>query len=73
MTRDDAVMAYLTDYRLTHGVSPSLSEIASAVGLAGASGARVVLRRLIRAGLVRVTPGSRPGYAVSRGYVPVAP
>jgi len=50
MTTTERVIAFIREYRAERGYSPTLAEIAQAVGLAGRSGAAYQVRQLVQAG-----------------------
>ena len=54
--RRKAILAYITDYIGTHGYSPSLGDIARAVGLHSRSAARKHVLVLCRLGYLKVDP-----------------
>ncbi len=69
MTDEQArVLRHLHEYRGTHGISPTLDDLARMGGLSSRNGIRAHLQALIRDGHVIAAAGSRPGYVVSRGY-----
>ena len=55
MTTTERVLAYVRQYRGEQGYSPTLVEIAAAVGLASKSGAAYHVRQLERAGQITRT------------------
>lgn len=67
---ETAALKAIIEHRRETGLSPSLAEIATRCGWSGKTGAAYHVRRLISAGMLEGTAGSRPGYAVSRGYRP---
>lgn len=69
---ETAALRAIIDYRQATGLSPSLAEIAARCGWAGKAGAAYHVGRLLRAGMLEASAGSRAGYVVSRGYRPTA-
>ena len=61
--RQREVLAFLTQYIDAHGLPPTLTEIAAAVGVRHRSTAHALLQRLLLRGLVeRTTVRSVPAY-----------
>lgn len=60
-SRRQAVLAFIQERALVHGLPPSLAEIAAACGLASRGAARKQVLALAEAGLVELTPGQARG------------
>ena len=54
-------LSAIREYVAHNGVSPTLQELADALGLAGRSGVHRVLRGLVERGHVRIVPGKARG------------
>lgn len=68
--RRQAILSFIQDRTLIHGLPPSLAEIAAACGLASRGAARKQVLALADAGLIELTPGQargiRPAGSASR-------
>ena len=66
MDRERKVLAFIESYIVEHGYPPSLREICEGCGISSKSSARLVLKKLERAGYIKISPHEARGIRLIR-------